>query len=73
MRRSAQRALQLLRIGIGDDEIHARQIQRDHVVDRIGPAAADTDDGDARREIGMRRLLDRQVQGHRFISSGRYR
>ncbi len=55
---------QLLRVGVGDDELHALQIQRDHVVDRVGAAAAHADDGDPRGEIGMRLLRNSQVQGH---------
>jgi hypothetical protein len=55
---------QLLRIGVGDDEIHALQIELDHVVDSVGAAAADTDDGDARGEIGMSHFWYREVQRH---------
>ena len=39
---------QRLRVGVGDDELHAVQAGGDHVVDRVGAAAADADDGDAR-------------------------
>ena len=72
MRFFRQAALQLLRICIGGNEIHAWEIQRDHVVHRIAPATADTDDGDARREIGMRRFLivRLSVMG---LSPGRHR
>ena len=39
---------ELLRVGVGDDELHALQVRRDHVVHGIGAAAADADHGDAR-------------------------
>ena len=61
----------LLRVGVGDDELHALQIRRDHVVDRIGAAAADTDDGDARAEVGVRGLRDGEIQGHSDFSPSR--
>ncbi len=59
---------QLLRVGIGDDEFHARQIKGDHVVDRIGAAAADADHRDTRCEICLCRGLSDQVQGHVCVS-----
>ena len=52
---------QLLRIGVGDNEIHALQIERDHVVDGIRAAATHPDHRDSRREVGMGLLRDRQV------------
>ena len=64
------RKLQLLRVGIRHHEFHPRKPERDHVIDRIGAAAANANHRDARREIGMRRLLDHQVQGHGWLSSG---
>ena len=60
---------QLLRVGVGDDELHALQVRRDHVVDGVGAAAADADDGDARREVGVQvDCGNRQVQGHWRLS-----
>ena len=55
---------QLLRVGVGDDELDALQVERDHVVDGIGAAAADADHGDPGREIGVVSVADGQVQGH---------
>ena len=40
-----------LRIGVGHDEFHALQTQRDHVVDGIGSTAAHADYGNAGRKI----------------------
>jgi hypothetical protein len=37
-----------LRIGIGDNELHALQAGCDHVIDRIAAGAADSEHGDAR-------------------------
>ena len=48
----------LLRVGVGDHELHALQVRRDHVVDRVGAAAADTDHGDARAEVGRWGLVE---------------
>jgi hypothetical protein len=63
------RVEQRLAVGVGDEELDAIETHRDHVVDRIGAAAADADDRDARAEIGVRRLRHRQVQGHGRASS----
>ncbi len=41
------RELQLLRVGVGDDELNAFQARLDHVVDGIAARAADTEDDDA--------------------------
>ena len=55
---------QLLRVGIGDNEIHTLQIEGDHVVDGVGPATAHPDHGNARGEIGVDLRRTVQVQGH---------
>ena len=43
--------LQRLRVGVGDDELGAREPGRDHVVDGVSAGAAHADDGDARSHV----------------------
>ena len=45
MRRSARLVPELLRVGVGDHEIDALQIERDHIIHRIAAAAAHPDHG----------------------------
>ena len=54
----------LLRVGVGDDELDALQVHRDHVVDGVGAAAAHPNDGDAGSEVGVRLLRDGQIERH---------
>ena len=49
------RKLQRLHIGVGDDELDALHPGRDHAVDRVTAAAADTDHLDLRAAWGSRR------------------
>ena len=49
--RARGRALQRLRIGVGADELHARQPAVDHVLDRVAAAAAHADDLDDRAVV----------------------
>jgi hypothetical protein len=46
--RTRGRALERLRVGVGADELHAREPAVDHVLDGIAAAAADADDLDDR-------------------------
>ena len=63
---------QLLRVGVGDNEIHALQIELDHVVDSVRAAATHPDDRDARCEIGVQGLWNGEVQGHGVSPCWRY-
>ena len=65
------RVQQLLSIRVRHHELDALQVQRDHVVDSVGSAAANTDHGDAWSEVGVQVLRDRQVQGHGISPPGR--
>ena len=40
-----------LRVGIGNDKVNAFQILRNHIIDGIAAAAADTDDGNPRFQV----------------------
>ncbi len=51
------RGRQRLRVGVGDDEVDARQPGHDHVVDRVAAGAADPDNDDAGLEFPEFRRL----------------
>jgi hypothetical protein len=53
---------QRLRISVGDHELDAAKPGRDHVVDCVAAAAADTEHSDAGLEFGDVGLL--QIDGH---------
>lgn len=59
---------QLLRVRIGHHKLNALQVRGDHVVHRVGTAAANADHRDARAEIGMNLLWDSEIQGHGDLS-----
>ena len=44
------RVFKSLRIRVGDHEIDAFEVRRDHVIDRVAPRAANTNNGDFRTE-----------------------
>ena len=47
-----------LRVGIGNDKVNAFQILRNHIIDGIAAAAADTDDGNPRFQVHNGRFGD---------------
>ena len=51
MRTSRLAAAQVLRVGIGGDELHAPQARLDHAVDGVAPGAAHADDLDDRAGV----------------------
>ena len=53
---------QRLRIGVGDDEFDPLEPALDHVVDGIAASATDTENGNARLEIGE--VRNSQIDGH---------
>ena len=61
-----RRGVERLRVGVGDDEIDALDLRRDHVRDGIAPRAADADHGDTRLQfIDLRRA---NIDAHQPIS-----
>ena len=62
---------QRLGVGIGDDEVDALQPGRDHVVDGIAAAAADTEHGDSRLQLPD--VGDLQIDGHGCLMNTRAR
>ena len=66
--RARRRALQCLRVGVGADEIDARQTSRNHVLDRIAAATAHADDLDDR--AFFRRFVDDFKHDGSFRLSG---
>jgi hypothetical protein len=54
--------LQLLGVGVGDDELDALQPGLDHVVDRVAASPADSKDHDPRLQFG--RLRRRESDRH---------
>ena len=62
MMRSALDEVERLRVGVGDDEIDARQPRHDHVVDRVAARAADAADHDAGLQFPEFRGF--QIDGH---------
>src|SRR6185437_8024630 len=56
------RGRQRLRVGIGDDEIDAREARHDHVVDRVAAGAADATNHDAGLQFPQFRRL--QIDRH---------
>ena len=71
MRRSARLCISCCASVLATTNSTPCRFARDHVVDRVGAAAADTDHGDARAEVGVRSLRDGQVQGHCDFSPSR--
>ena len=65
------RTLERLRIGVGDNEIHAFQIGVDHVVHRIAAGAAHAENKNAGLQLGG--LGNRKIQCHRAGSVKRAR
>jgi hypothetical protein len=49
----AERLLDRLGVGVGDQEVDALEVRLDHVVDGIAAGPADPDHGDLRREIRL--------------------
>ena len=63
-----ERLAERLRVGVGDDELHAFQRGADHVVDGVSARATDTDDGDTR--LNLRLLLrEAEVDCHSAFST----
>ena len=60
-RRGAER----LRVGVGDDELDALDLGRDHVGDRVAAGPTDADDGDARAQIVGRCGSD--IDAHQLV------
>ena len=58
---------QRLRVGVGDDEIDAREAGHDHVVDRVAAGAADAADHDARLQFPQ--FGSFEIDRHRLTSS----
>src|SRR5690606_29909225 len=58
---------QRLSVSISDHKINAAQTSIDHIVDRVTAAAAHTENGDTRLQLGNVRLL--QINGHGSRSS----
>ncbi len=56
------RAHQGLRVGVGDDELHALEAAFDHVVDGVAAGAAHSEHGNARLEFGQ--IWNSEVDSH---------
>ncbi len=63
-----ERLAERLRVGVGDNELHALERSANHVVDGISARAADTHDGDSRLNLGLL-LGEAEVDCHTVFST----
>jgi hypothetical protein len=63
-----ERLAERLRVRVRNDELHAFERGADHVVNGVSARATDTDDGNARLNLGLR-LRETEVDGHSVFST----
>src|SRR3546814_16967182 len=65
------RSVQCLRIGIGDNEVHAFHLRSDHVGNRVSASASDPDDSNPRLQLIHMRRTDFNAHTYAPIASSK--